>query len=285
MRRNLFYNLCALDWNDEWKLNLERLGRYEATFNGRRIVVVRTGPGIVAADKIKASFPFEAEFIERPNDPKLHETSGFIETLELLASEDPGEATFYAHTKGVKHGKTSGTSGMQQLASVRQWRNRMYDECLRDPELVDRVMAEKNAAGCFIWQTIDHPPVAWHFAGTFYWLSHRLFSKPDWRKLPNPIDMWSVELYPGVHFPREEAHSFYENPEFRLYFSAAARVRCARCRYEFDFDANALRRHACVKCRCRWFKRLGYADLDILVPPRHAKRAPPMRVPPVVATP
>src|SRR5436190_6007055 len=152
-------------------MNVERLNRYAGVFNGRRIVLLKTGKGLHPPEIAKEAFGFDTEFIEVANDPELGEVAGFIDALRLLASEDPNEATFYAHTKGVTRAYSS------QLTSVRLWRNKMYEKCLGDISVVEEALSKYGCAGCFkvnkgIFNESSSLNVPFHFSGTFFWLNH-----------------------------------------------------------------------------------------------------------------
>lgn len=205
MIRNLLYNCCPLEkWSPQvWRDNVTRLRRYRSVFNGRRLVIIRTGEDMAPVEEVKSAFSMEAEFIELPNDPVLCEVSGFIETLGHLHSLDPQEIIFYAHTKGISHhGEDT-----RIYTSIERWRNRMYYECLRAPEKIDSIMSEYAACGCHL---DDNPAVGLHFPGTFFWVnSKRLFST-EWRRIQEYRN--GVEYYLGDKFPKEQFYSLYTWP-------------------------------------------------------------------------
>jgi hypothetical protein len=212
MIRNLLYNCCPFAGNEEWRLNVERLNRYADVFNGRRIVLLKTGEGLHQPEVAKQAFSFDAEFIEVGNDPVLGEVAGFIDALYLLQSRDPNEATFYAHTKGITR-----AAEPDKLISVRLWRNQMYEKCLGDVAAVEAALSQHSTAGCFkihkgIFNESSSIDVPFHYSGTFFWLNHeRLFSKPDWTEIHTTRH--GVEGYPGLHFEPEEAFCFTNIPE------------------------------------------------------------------------
>jgi hypothetical protein len=207
MKRNLLYNCYAAKTNKEWELNIQHLNKYADIFNGRRLVLIKTGKKIVESSVIKSTFSFEAEFIYWPNDKKLCEVAGFVETLSLLESKREDEITFYAHTKGSQYNEETPT-----LLAVRDWRNKMYDECLKNPQLIDEVLSEYACAGCFRLPGYASPPLAkdakWHFSGTFWWVNHnKLFSNPKWKIVEQ--SRWGVESYLGQLFDLENSYCFY----------------------------------------------------------------------------
>lgn len=210
MKRNLLYNCCALLSNEEWRLNVERLNRHAHIFNGRKIVLVKEGPGTVDFDTVKAAFRFEAEFRRVPNDPVLGEVTGFVAALRELHSLDPNEATFYAHTKGV-----SRANDPKKLESIRLWRNTMYRECLGNPERIEATLAQYACCGCFKFEKpfpLDLDPSnssTWHFSGTFFWFRHDKLFSTTWDEV-QPI-RHGIEVYLGSKFTSEESYCLFEN--------------------------------------------------------------------------
>jgi hypothetical protein len=270
VKRNLYYNCCPIAASEEeWDDNIQTLCRYFPVFNGRKIVVVRTGDDMTPPADVEAVFAKHGargiEFRHRPNDPTLHEAANFIETLEDLQSLDPNEATFYAHTKGVRYTEPSEIKRI----SIRQWRNRMYYECLHDADHVDATLSRYDAAGCF---KLKEPLIqkrswtAWMFCGTFFWFNHAaLFSKDNWRYLGPEVDRFGVENFLGVHIPKERAHSFFENGRVAgaLYHGAVARVRCSKCKSIYTARLKDLkkRKSKCCRKRYREPELLSYPEL------------------------
>lgn len=215
MIRNLLYNCCPLTSNEEWRLNIERLNHYADVFNGRRIVLLKTGEGLLTPAEAKQAFSFDAEFIEVRNNPVIGEVEGFIDALGLLESLNPDEATFYAHTKGTWRIAAE----PDKTTSVRLWRNKMYDKCLGDVAEVEAVLRQYACAGCFkidrgIFTESSALDVPFHFSGTFFWLNHaRLFSKPNWREVH--ATRHGVEAYPGQHFTAAESFCFTDTPNLK----------------------------------------------------------------------
>ena len=207
MLRNLLYNCYAPISNKEWLLNVEKLNSLSSIFNGRKIVIIRQDEGLVPTSLVVKAFTFEADFIELANDAKLQETAGFVNTLRRLRSLRPDEITFYAHTKGVSHGKAD-----HRLHPVRVWRNTMYEQCLSDPDKIDKLLQTYACCGCF---RNNDANVGWHFAGTFWWVNHeKLFSK-QWETIrPSP---YGVENYLPLHFSREEGYCLYGADNYSLY--------------------------------------------------------------------
>lgn len=236
MKRNLLYNCCPLAVAPEvWRDNVETLCSYGDAFNARKLVILRTGEGMEPAPVVEAAFSSlrNVEFLHLPNDPVLHETAGFAYALGHLASLDPRELTFYAHTKGVR---PELHEGELRVVSIRQWRNRMYYECLRDVPRLEHVMQTHSAAGCYAMPEGERKRAwtQWMFAGTFYWLKHSaVFSDPGWRFLGPDPDWFAVENYPGAHIPRVMAHSFVPHVRgHNKYVEGVGIYRCPQCGLE-----------------------------------------------------
>ena len=252
MIRHLLYNCCALTHSDEWKLNVDRLVRYPDAFNGRRLVLIKTGPGIADPSEIEPLFaPLgECEFIQWPNDPHLKEIAGFIETLEKLQGEEG--AVFYAHTKGAKYAGVP----EEYMEGIRRWRDRMYYELLRDPEVIDAALAKQPAVGCFRMKG-NHPPLPpggkWHFAGTFWWLRLEELFKRDWRGIDRG-SCYGIEAYPGTLFKYQESVCVYgDQPSYDLYMGPGVFV-CENCNNEFKVRMTPHvfnKRQICKKCHKR----------------------------------
>jgi hypothetical protein len=192
--RNLVYNCCAISHSEEWLLNVKKLNTYSHVFNGRKLVIVRTGENIVEPNLVREAFDFDAEFIILPNNTELQEVSGFLETLGKLESLNPDERTFYAHTKGVRYAPTDA-----KIKAIRIWREAMYDGCLSDLPQVDKVLDTYSCCGCFL---LKYPLARnkWLFAGSFWWVNHaKLFSHPSWKVTRN--GKYSTEHYLSGLFP------------------------------------------------------------------------------------
>ncbi len=232
MLRNLLYNCCPIAQSKEWRLNIETLNKYENTFNGRRLVILRTGPKMASAEEVRTAFTFDVEFIELPNDPAEGERSGLLDVLGLLTSLRSDEITFYAHTKGVSYTNERywffDAVGDHQLIPIRYWRNVMYEQCLSDPARIDTVMETHATCGCFRRQ---FSPQHWAFYGTFYWLRHdRLFSQ-DWRSKLPARNAGTTETYPSALFTKADSYCLYEHDkdtQFSLY-TMLHPFKCKKC--------------------------------------------------------
>lgn len=255
MKRNLLYSCCAQNWTEEWKLNIEKLNNYADRFNGRKIVFIKTGEGLVDATEVEAKFVLgpATEFVRWPNDTTLREVSGFIEGFEKLESLDPNEVTFFAHTKGTSY------SNLFTIAALRKWRNTMYKECLDNIARVEAALLKYACAGCFRVDCYVPPlPIdaKWHFSGTFFWVNHaKLFSHPDWRIVHKT--RWGAEGYLGKLFPLEQSFCFFNGSRTYNPYAIECILKCRQC--GFTLTATVRQNEPKKICK-RCFKR----TIDIL---------------------
>lgn len=231
MLRNLLYNCCPLKVSEHvWRDNIKWLCRYPHAFNGKKIVNIKTGIDMEDPKLVKPLFAAlkPVEFVLVPNDSTLHELAGFIEGWKNLKSYRADEITFYAHTKGVRKYECS---DIEQL-SVRQWRNRMYDECLSHPLKIESILKKHSACGCFVCQG----QYGRHFAGTFYWINHaRLFSKSNWQSIPNT--RFGPEEYIAIQFDPKHLYDLRavnNIDKITFYTEARGIYKCLICNQTFE---------------------------------------------------
>jgi hypothetical protein len=198
---NLIYHLAPFAGTDVWRKNVRQLLRRWDQFNGKKIIAISVGNGLAEGPEVRNLFEGRgAEFINVANDVRLRERASFFYLLERVESRDPGEATFYAHAKGVTTvGNTLG---------VMYWRNLMYASLLDQPERVRQMLRQFPVVGSFRKrQNVVYPDGVtkspWHFSGTFFWFRHDAWFSRPWRTLP--ITGWSVEAAPGLLFKYEES--------------------------------------------------------------------------------
>jgi hypothetical protein len=259
MKRNLFYNCCALVGAEQvTRDNIAWLCKYGAAFNGRVIIHIKTGPGLEQARVIRPLFKLlePHEIQEWPNDPAIGETAGFLIGLWKLRSKSANEATFYAHTKGVARYNLVPENRVQ---SIRQWYRRMYVECLADPAKVDAVLAAHATCGCFF----NKRPLK-HYSGAFYWMRHdRLFADHRWamslancseldlfthRPSPHERKRFFVEMFLDALFDAPDFYNLHSepNPNHNKYVQPYKLYVCRKCG---QFMAPGWGRVKCPKCR------------------------------------
>lgn len=205
-RRNLLYHLTPFASNDIWLRNVRQLLKRIDLFNGRRVIAVTTGEGLVSPDEVLRELgKHEIEILSHPNSRELRENATFLQLLERVNSTDPTEATFYAHAKGVA--KDVLCSG-DPLGS-RYWRNAMYHELLDGWERVTELLEEYPVVGTHRRYHPEQPTIYpdgqsssdWHFAGTFFWFRNRdVFTTERWREVWQPTG-WGAEAWVGRMFP------------------------------------------------------------------------------------
>jgi hypothetical protein len=219
-RLNLVYHVTPIMHPDNvWQWNVDELLKRIHVFNGRRIITVATPTGADARAMdcpervIEAFAGHDVEFRFEANDPLLREAPHFLPALREIASTNPAEAVFYAHTKGVSH---------RSQVAVRAWTLAMYHHNLDRIDEVRQLLPRWPCLGiakrhgnfeylCLglyrkEWAHRQRPWHGWHFSGTFWWVRHdKLFSRPDW----DQIDMhaYAVEAYLANFFTSEEAIS------------------------------------------------------------------------------
>jgi hypothetical protein len=200
--RNLIYHLAPFAGNDVWLRNVRQLLRRIDLFNGKRVVAVSYGPGIVDHRTVCEAFgDHKVDFLQVANHSRLRERASAELLLDSVFSTDPHTATFYAHSKGVS---TSGDS-----RGVTYWRNSMYHELLDDWPRVGVALTAKSCVGTHQKRRAIFPDGlktdSWHFAGTFFWFRNdALFGQPDWRaRIPN--SGWGMEAYPGIMFAYDDS--------------------------------------------------------------------------------
>ena len=208
--RNLIYHITPFATNDIWLRNVRQLLKRIDLFNGRRVIAVATGEGLVAPDQVQSAFGnHQVEIITRPNSAQLRENATFLPLLESVADPDPHTATFYAHAKGV--GKDVCCLGPPR--GSRYWRNAMYHELLDDWSRINELLIDSAIVGTHRRQHNENHQIypdgqstsPWHFAGTFFWFRNQdVFSTEKWREVWQPTG-WGAEAWPGRMFDFEQS--------------------------------------------------------------------------------
>lgn len=196
MKRNLSYYVHPIK-NSTWRWNLDQILSRWDVFTGQKVVSVScdeaTEPFGAVLDVLSK---FDCDVILSRNRADLRESKTFVPALGLLRFSDPESITFYAHAKGV-------TRKGGEADCVSSWADGMYRVCLSRPDLIDRVMAKYDAAGCFLHEIPGHAGSDWHFSGTFFWLRNSAaFAGRWWEIYPS---WFGTEGYPGRIVPRTRA--------------------------------------------------------------------------------
>jgi len=218
MIRNLLYFICPIAESEyDWKNNIDVLKEYLKVFNGRKIILVAQGEGIADVLEVKQRFgEGDFEFLTVKNSVSLGETHAFKHSLGFLKSEDPNEATFYAHAKGVS---PKYRNRHQMLDNIRTWRCCMYHFNLHSVKDVEAKLQQYAAYGCFKAEVSFTSLDNWHYAGTFFWFRHdRIFTLPNWDNLL--MKRHGVEVFLGRLIEKETAYdAFPRKPFDNLYKS------------------------------------------------------------------
>jgi PAS domain-containing protein len=209
-KRNLLYHITPFATNDIWLRNVRQLLKRIDLFNGRRVIAVATGDGLVPPDEIRNAFGrHEIEILTRPNSSELRENATFLPLLKRIADPDPHTATFYAHAKGV----AKDVLCLGDPLGSRYWRNAMYHELLDDWERINELLEDYAIVGTHRRQhNEDHriypdgqSESSWHFAGTFFWFRNAdVFATNQWREVWQPTG-WGAEAWPGRMFDFEQS--------------------------------------------------------------------------------
>ncbi len=208
--RNLIYHITPFVTNDIWLRNVRQLLKRIDLFNGKRVIAVATGDGLIAPDQVQAAFGnHQVEIITRPNSTQLRENATFLPLLESIADPAPHTATFYAHAKGV--GKDVCCLGPPLGSRYR--RNAMYHELLDDWSRINELLIDSAIVGTHRRQHNENHQIypdgqstsPWHFAGTFFWFRNAdVFSTDRWREVWQPTG-WGAEAWPGRMFDFEQS--------------------------------------------------------------------------------
>lgn len=208
--RNLIYHITPFASNDIWLRNVRQLLKRIDLFNGRKVIAVAIGEGLVPVEQVRQAFGnVTVEIITRPNSAQLRENATFLPLLESVADPDPHTATFYAHAKGV--GKDVCCLGPPRGSLY--WRNAMYHELLDDWSRINELLIDSAIVGTHRRQHNENHQIypdgqstsPWHFAGTFFWFRNQdVFSTDRWREVWQPTG-WGTEAWPGRMFDFEQS--------------------------------------------------------------------------------
>lgn len=209
-RRNLIYHVYAPKGNAEWRPNLDKLRPHRGVFNGRVVIAVVKGEGMVSKEEVQRHLGWAGvEWISVENTLRS-EASSLPILLNMIQSTAANEATFFAHTKGV--------APLGDPVGARRWRNAMYaflldewQECvetLQTAAAVGTTRVKWDANQLFRWPSgLKHG--RWQFAGTFFWFRHdAIFTLPNWRDVPN--DRYGAEAWLGGLLPVELSETVFQ---------------------------------------------------------------------------
>jgi len=202
VKRNLLYHVYPLR-NSIWKWNIDLLNRHASIFNGRVIISIAIDEStdhfkeVISLIKIP-----NAEIVVVKNDPNRAEGVTFLPALGELASDNPDEATFYAHAKGVARS----IKRPYETENVKAWVECMWHANTASVELIELALKDYACAGCF-QRFGQHGGGSWHFGGTFYWVKHSEIFKGNWKDIDPGY--YGVEGWIGRQVAKEKAFCIF----------------------------------------------------------------------------
>lgn len=222
LKKHLIYHILPLGGNAEWiwRRQLDWIREVRNQFNGKIIIGISTKSikksfrevesGVEwswksPAEVQDASKDLEASFIITPNKTK-GEGNTFLRAMMQLESEDPDEAIFYGHSKGVTR------FDHPRESPPHWWTSAMFDTVIRNQDEVIAALDESGICGAFRTNGVGHP---WHFSGTFFALRSADVFRRNWEDLGKYYG--SVEMWPSEIFSREESACLFLDQASNLY--------------------------------------------------------------------
>lgn len=201
--RNLVFHIyprIGCEWN--WHSNVQHIRDNDHIWNGKRIISIMTGDGLVSPETVQRQF--EGIRVDRwiimPNQKTIGETAPFILGLKQVESVNPNEITMLAHCKGITHAR----DGKEQI-----WREIMWQVCLDLPSVQD-ALASHACAGPFK-RHMRLLKSSWHYSGHFCWIRHKdVFSRP-WQVIVQQragMEAWEGSIIDN----KNAACLFHDNP-------------------------------------------------------------------------
>ncbi len=207
--RNLLYHVAPFRQHGTWRWSVAQMCQRLPLFNGRRFVAIMTGGQGVDIEGARGRLETEDaaevrrafaghridEFIEIPNDPTLREVAAFEPLFSRIETDDPEQATLYAHTKGAT--RPAGTA-------AHLWAQTVHELYLDYWPAMERLLRTHPLAGALM--TIGrwaHGCEGWFYDGSWMWLRNREFFAGDWRNIRQ--DWSGIESYPSRRFAQDEA--------------------------------------------------------------------------------
>lgn len=231
--RNLIYHVTPLPG---WRWNVEQLLKRIAMFNGKRIVAVAVSsdPAFESPEEVRKEFRgarCELAFFE--NDRELRETRTFLPLLDLVYSpNNPGEFTFYGHTKGVTHAGEGTTE-----EAIKRWTRMLYHFNLDRWDIAQDLFSRAyRCVGAFkrYGKFSCFPEEStWHYTGTFFWFSNfHLAQHAAWRNVPQT--RYGTEAYLSTLWSSIDAGCIYADDVKSMY--NLGNVRKIQSRYEQEHE-------------------------------------------------
>lgn len=196
-RRNLIYHIWPVR-DSVWRWNLEQLRARIDLFNGRRLISIVYDNRAEEPDAVKNYLEGHGcDFFVGANDASAQSRT-FSTMLRSIASTDANEVTYYGHAKGVSHGPVI-------PGTLRRWIEVSYLATLDDWLTLREHLQRFALTGAFrmVGRFRAHQYIGdWHYSGAYFWLRHAAVFGRDWLEMSPSY--YGVELWPGMHFAREE---------------------------------------------------------------------------------
>lgn len=207
-RLNLLYHLTPLAANELWRFHCSRLSPLAPRFNGRVVIAVAQGDGLIPVDQVRPLLP-AVEVLTVLNHPEQRETVSLEALLQRVRSTDADEASCYAHSKGVTQ---------PHLKPVQWWAEALYARCAAAGEQAAKALERHPCTGVFKrrgrW---SHFPAwcDWHYSGTFFWFRHDALFSRDWQAID--ASRYGTEAYLSRFFDAASAHCLFGDDAGDLY--------------------------------------------------------------------
>lgn len=200
-KRNLAFHLYPHREHKGWIGHLRRIAESGTKFNGKKVFGIALDEDTIPAEEVLMHLPLGSSPFFVLNDPRYREMTTFGRMLRELQSDDPHEATFFAHNKGITH------PGNVNIAS---WNEMMYATCLDFPNAVNEVLRDYPVAGTFNKVGAGFKPGSWsdwHYSGSFLWFRHVPLFKQGWQN--GDCDWYGVESWPSIVYRPENAGTIF----------------------------------------------------------------------------
>lgn len=201
--RNLLVHIYPKD-NVMLDFNLDYISKYIHIFNGKKIINVAQGSGLLNLDQfknklIKKGVDIKDIIFTTNKNNSLQEVEPFIKNLlPKVKSLNENEITFYCHSKGTSK---------KSFDIPKLWAKLMYENNLKDIRKIEKCLKKYPCCG-ILKKGIGKAgglKSPWHFSGSFFWFKNKeLFSK-NWKKI-NAKHRCGVEIYLPLHFKSKEAY-------------------------------------------------------------------------------
>lgn len=191
-------------------VTMDYLCKFKEIFNHKKIISIAEGPGLESSSYLENWIKLsEFQCIKKVNSKTLGEAVSIRELIRLVKSKETDEYTFYFHSKGITK-----NNGNDPFIAV--WTELMYKYCLSN---IDSMIYHDTYVGGAI-RSMDSfgrpgsPP--YHFTGTFFWFSHKLFNTTTVEtKLED--NYYTVEMLSGRLCDIERSRCFYKDHSKPMY--------------------------------------------------------------------